>query len=97
VGHLKALEKLADRPGTVIYNLGTGRGYSVLEVVRAFERATGRPVPYRIVARRPGDLPVSYSDPSRAERELGWKAIYDLEQMCADAWRWQTLNPNGYE
>lgn len=95
-GHLRALEKLAGNPGSVIYNLGTGRGYSVLEVVQAFQRATGREIPYRIVARRPGDLPVSFSDPSKAQHELGWKAIHGLEEMCADAWRWQTLNPNGY-
>jgi UDP-glucose 4-epimerase len=97
VGHLRALERLGDRPGVVAYNLGTGRGYSVLEVIRAFERASGRPVPYRVVARRPGDVATSYADPGRAERELGWRAERGLDQMCADTWRWQSANPNGYE
>jgi len=96
-GHLQALQKLADQPGVVIYNLGTGRGYSVLEVVQAFSQACGKPIPYRIVGRRPGDLPVSYSDPSKAERELGWKAVRSLAEMCTDSWRWQSLNPNGYD
>jgi UDP-glucose 4-epimerase len=96
-GHLKALDKLADQPGVAVYNLGTGRGYSVLEVVQAFARACGKPIPYRLVARRPGDLPVSFADPSKAERELGWKALRGLDEMCADAWRWQSHNPNGYE
>jgi UDP-glucose 4-epimerase len=96
IGHLRALEGLTNKPGTVIYNLGTGQGYSVLDVVQAFARASGRPIPYKIVARRPGDLPISYSDPSKADRELGWKAIRRLDEMCADAWRWQSLNPNGY-
>lgn len=96
-GHLKALEKLAARPGKVIYNLGTGKGNSVLEVVQAFVKASGRPIPYKIVARRTGDLPVSYADPAKAERELGWKAERDLDEMCIDSWRWQSLNPNGYD
>jgi UDP-glucose 4-epimerase len=96
-GHLKALEGLARKPGIVTYNLGTGQGYSVLEVVRAFAQASGRPIPYQIVARRTGDLPISYSDPSKAEQELGWKAVRHLDDMCADAWRWQSLNPHGYE
>jgi len=96
-GHLQALQKLADQPGVVIYNLGTGRGYSVLEVVQAFSQACGKPIPYRIVGRRAGDLPVSYSDPSKAERELGWKAVRSLAEMCTDSWRWQSLNPNGYD
>jgi UDP-glucose 4-epimerase len=95
-GHLKALEKLASRPGTVIYNLGTGSGSSVLEVVAAFSRACGKPIPYQIIERRPGDLPVSYADPSKAERELNWKAGRSLDEMCADAWRWQNQNPDGY-
>lgn len=96
-GHLRALEKLANNPGYVIYNLGTGQGNTVLEVVRAFEKASGRPLPYKIVPRRAGDLPVSYADPSKAQRELGWKAERDLEEMCVDVWRWQSHNPNGYE
>ena len=97
VGHLKALEKLASKPGAVVYNLGTGRGNSVLEVVAAFERACGKPIPYRIVERRPGDLAVSYADPSKANRELGWSATRGIDEMCADVWRWQSANPNGYE
>ena len=77
-------------------NLGTGRGHSVLEVVKAFERASGRPVPYRIAPRRPGDVAQCWADPSRAEALLGWKAQRTLDEMCADAWRWQQGNPNGY-
>lgn len=95
-GHLKALEKLDSHPGNRAYNLGTGQGYSVLEVIRAFEKATGVSIPYRITSRRPGDLAVSYADPSRANEELDWQASYGLEAMCADAWRWQSQNPQGY-
>ncbi|WP_193166107.1 UDP-glucose 4-epimerase GalE [Microbulbifer hainanensis] len=98
-GHLAALEKLR-RDGTAdgcyTYNLGTGRGSSVLEIVRAFEQASGRPVPYSIVPRRPGDIAECYADPAEAERELGWKAEYGLERMVADTWRWQSQNPQGY-
>jgi UDP-glucose 4-epimerase len=97
IGHLKALEKLESNPGAVAYNLGTGRGNSVLEVVAAFERACGKPIPRQIVVRRPGDLPVSYADPSKANRELGWFAQRGIDEMCADVWRWQSGNPNGYE
>jgi len=97
VGHLRALEKLASKPGAVAYNLGTGRGNSVLEVVAAFERVCGKPIPYQIVARRPGDLAVSYADPSKANRNLGWSATRGIDEMCADVWRWQSANPNGYE
>lgn len=96
IGHLRALDKLADRPGALAYNLGTGRPYSVLEVVQTFERVTGQKVPYEIVGRRPGDLPTSYADPARANRELNWAATRNLEAMCTDAWRWQSLNPKGY-
>lgn len=96
-GHLKALEKLSSQPGVAIYNLGTGHGNSVLEVVQAFARASSRPIPYQITARRPGDLPVSFADPSKAERELGWKAELGLDEMCADSWRWQSQNPSGYD
>ncbi|NVZ08562.1 UDP-glucose 4-epimerase GalE [Allochromatium humboldtianum] len=95
-GHLAALHKLQESPGVVTYNLGAGRGYSVLEVIAAFERASGRPVPYDIVERRPGDIPCCYADPSLARDELGWSAEYDLERMVADAWRWQSQNPDGY-
>ena len=96
-GHVKALEKLAERPGVVVYNLGTGRGYSVLQMIRAFEKASGKKIPYRIVDRRPGDIAACYADPARAEKELSWKATRDIEAMCADSWRWQVNNPNGYE
>ncbi len=96
LGHLAALDRLSANPGVVAYNLGTGRGYSVLEVVAAFEQATNRRVPYRIVARRPGDVAVSYADPTRAQAELGWRAVRGLADMCADTWRWQSQNPNGY-
>jgi UDP-glucose 4-epimerase len=97
LGHLKAIEKLASHPGLVTYNLGTGRGFSVLEVLSAFEKACSKTIPYRIVPRRPGDVAVSYADPSKALRELGWQARLGLAEMCADAWRWQSNYPNGYE
>jgi UDP-glucose 4-epimerase len=96
VGHLKALERLAENPGLVIYNLGTGCGCSVLELVEAFARAAGRPVPYKIVERRPGDIAACYADPGKAHRELGWRAQRGIEEMCRDTWRWQSENPNGY-
>lgn len=94
-GHLAALAQL-DAPKLLTVNLGTGRGYSVLEVVRAFERASGRPVPYVIQPRRAGDVAACYADPSLAQALLGWKAEHDLDRMCADAWRWQQQNPQGY-
>ncbi|MYM90979.1 UDP-glucose 4-epimerase GalE [Rugamonas sp. FT82W] len=90
LGHLATLSKLATGAGIFTYNLGTGRGNSVLEMVRAFEAASGRPVPYQVVARRAGDIAACYADASLAERELGWKARRNVEQMCADSWRWQT-------
>lgn len=96
IGHLRALEKLETNPGLVIYNLGTGRGNTVFEVLHAFERTFGKPIPHEVVGRRPGDLPVSYADPSKAEKELNWKAVRSLDEMCADVWRWQSNNPNGY-
>ena len=95
-GHLRALEKLRSKPGLVTYNLGTGRGYSVLEAVAAFSRASGKPIPYRIAGRRSGDVAVSYADPSLARRDLGWKADKGLAEICTDAWRWQSNNPAGY-
>jgi len=95
-GHLAALRRVFDVPGFWTVNLGTGNGYSVLDMVRAFERASGRPVPYRIVDRRPGDIGSCYADPVQAERLLGWRAKLDIDAMCADAWRWQSGNPNGY-
>lgn len=97
IGHLKALEKLDTAPGLVTYNLGTGRGYSVLEMVKAFEEASGKEVPYEIVERRPGDIAECYADPGKAEKELGWTAKRDVLDMCRDAWKWQSNNPNGYE
>ncbi|NVD73951.1 UDP-glucose 4-epimerase GalE [Duganella sp. BJB488] len=90
LGHLATLSKLATGAGVFTYNLGTGRGNSVLEMVRAFEAASGRPVPYQVVARRAGDIAACYADASLAERELGWKARRNVEQMCTDSWRWQT-------
>ncbi|MDD3765831.1 MAG: UDP-glucose 4-epimerase GalE [Eubacteriales bacterium] len=95
-GHLKAIEKISKKSGMVIYNLGTGQGYSVLDMVKAFERASGRKVPYKIVKRRPGDIGMCYADPSKAEKELGFKAVHTIDDMCADTWRWQEGNPNGY-
>ena len=98
IGHLKAIEKIEREPdlGLKIYNLGTGKGYSVLQIVKAFEKASGRKVPYRICARRPGDIAECWADPSLAAKELGWKAERGIEEMCADAWRWQSRNPYGY-
>ncbi len=95
-GHVAALRRLLAGDRAITVNLGTGRGSSVLELVRAFERASGRPVPYDIVPRRPGDVASCYADPSLAERLLGWRATRDLDAMCADTWRWQTANPNGF-
>lgn len=96
-GHLKALELIERQAGVFVHNLGTGRGYSVLEVVAAFERAIGRAIPWRVAPPRPGDAATSYADPSRAERELGWSAERDLDDMAGDSWRWQSQNPNGYQ
>ena len=95
-GHVKALKALERNCGVEIYNLGTGRGYSVLEVVNAFMKATGVNIPYSIKPRRPGDIDSYYSDPSKAKRELGWEAELGIEEMCADAWRWQKNNPKGF-
>ena len=95
-GHIQALKVLDQNPGLVTYNLGTGTGYSVLEVLRSFEVASGRSIPYTIVERRPGDVAASYADPSLAESALKWKAQRDIDQMCADVWRWQSLNPQGF-
>ena len=96
-GHLKALEKLKTDSGLVTYNLGTGIGYSVLDMVKAFSEASGREIPYKITARRPGDIATCYSDPSKANDELGWKAEKGIKEMCEDSWRWQSQNPKGYE
>ncbi|MFK7731567.1 MAG: UDP-glucose 4-epimerase GalE [Pseudomonadales bacterium] len=96
-GHLKALERLQAQPGVVTYNLGTGNGYSVLDMVKAFEKETGKPVAYEIVARRPGDIATCYADSSLAKNELGWQATRNVEDMVRDAWKWQSQNPNGYQ
>ncbi len=96
LGHLAALNHLARAQGLLTLNLGTGRGCSVLEMVAAFEKACGKPVPYRVVDRRPGDVAQSFADPSEAARTLGWSTRWNLDDMCRDAWRWQSMNPHGY-
>ncbi len=95
-GHVAALRRLLDAPGSFTVNLGTGSGHSVLALVAAYAQASGRPIPYDIVARRPGDVAACYADPALAHQLLGWQAQHDLDRMCADSWRWQTLNPNGF-
>ncbi len=95
-GHILALKKLEEKPGVVTYNLGTGKGYSVLEMVHAFEKAAGKPLPYVIAPRRAGDVETCFSSPEKAKIELGFIAKYSLEDMCCDSWNWQTKNPNGY-
>ena len=95
-GHVKAIERFAKKDGVFICNLGTGHGYSVLDVIHAFEKACGKELPYVIRERRPGDIATCYSSPAKAEKELGWTAEYDLEDMCRDSWNWQQKNPNGY-
>jgi UDP-glucose 4-epimerase len=97
LGHIKALQKLKTNPGLVTYNLGTGKGYSVIEMVKAFEKACGHSIAYKIVDRRAGDIAECYADPSFALQEINWKVERDLEQMMKDSWRWQKNNPNGYE
>ncbi len=96
-GHLKALDRFHAKPGVEIYNLGTNRGYSVLELVSAFEKASGQVIPYQIVERRPGDIAISYADASKANRYLNWQCEKSIEDACADTWRWQSNNPNGFE
>jgi UDP-glucose 4-epimerase len=96
-GHVAALRRLFDHPGSFTVNLGTGRGHSVLEVVAAYAQASGRDVPYAVVPRRPGDVAAVYADPARAQALLGWRAELDLARMCADSWRWQSMNPQGFE
>jgi UDP-glucose 4-epimerase len=96
-GHAAALRRLFDQPGSLTVNLGTGRGYSVLDVVRAYAAASGREVPYRVVPRRPGDVAACYADPALAAQALGWRARHELDRMCADSWRWQSMNPNGFQ
>lgn len=96
IGHVKALRKIEENAGLKIYNLGTGTGYSVLDIVHNFEDATGVPVPYSIKPRRPGDIDIYYASPKKARAELGWEAQYGVKEMCEDSWRWQKMNPNGY-
>ncbi|MCI8334260.1 MAG: UDP-glucose 4-epimerase GalE [Lachnospiraceae bacterium] len=96
-GHVAAIKKLEEKKGVLIYNLGTGKGYSVLDVVHAFEKACGKEIPYTIKPRRPGDIATCYADPAKAKAELGWEAQYGIEEMCADSWKWQSMNPKGYE
>ncbi|MBP5281322.1 MAG: UDP-glucose 4-epimerase GalE [Lachnospiraceae bacterium] len=97
IGHVKALKKIEEKAGLKIYNLGTGTGYSVLDIVKNFEAATGVKVPYVIGPRRPGDIATCYADASLAKKELGWEAQYGIKEMCEDSWRWQKMNPNGYD
>ena len=96
-GHVKALKKIEEKAGLKVYNLGTGMGYSVLDIVNNFEEATGVKIPYVIKDRRPGDIATCYSSAEKAEKELGWKAEFGIKEMCADSWRWQSNNPNGYD
>lgn len=97
LGHLKALEKLATKPGLVTYNLGTGQGYSVLDMVKAFEKACGKSIAYQIAPRRPGDIAACYANPDHAKTDLGWQATHSLEDMANSSWHWQSTNPNGYK
>lgn len=96
-GHVKALRKIEENAGVCVYNLGTGNGYSVLDMVHAFGKACGHDIPYKILDRRPGDIATCYADPAKAKAELGWEALRGLDEMCEDSWRWQFNNPNGYE
>ena len=96
LGHIKAVEKVLGTKGCYTYNLGTGNGYSVLEVLKAFEKACGHPIKYVIAPRRPGDIATCFSDPSKAKEELGWEATRNIDEMCEDSWRWQSMNPNGF-
>lgn len=96
VGHLKALKKIEEKPGLKVYNLGTGKGYSVLDVVNAFSKACGKKIPYTITKRRPGDIAKCFADPSLAKSELGWEAKFGIDEMCRDSWKWQKMNPDGY-
>jgi UDP-glucose 4-epimerase len=96
-GHVKALEKLKEKKGLLVYNLGTGKGYSVFQMVKSFEKVCGKELKYEILPRRPGDIGICYADPEKARKELHWEAVRSLEQMCEDSWRWQKNNPNGYE
>ena len=97
IGHVKALKKIEENAGVCVYNLGTGNGYSVLDMVKAFGKACGNPIKYEIKPRRAGDIATCYADAAKAKAELGWEATRDLDEMCEDSWRWQSSNPNGYE
>jgi UDP-glucose 4-epimerase len=97
IEHVKTLEKIINTIGVETYNLGTGRGYSVLEFISAFEKVTAIKISYKIVGRCSGDVAICYADPTKAKEELGWVATRGIEEMCRDAWRWQSNNPNGYE
>ena len=97
LGHVAALKKLETNCGLFVCNLGTGKGYSVLDVLHAYEKACGKMLPYAIEARRPGDIAACYADPAKAKNELGWEAKYGIEDMCASSWKWQSMNPNGYK
>ena len=96
VGHVKAIDKIKENPGVKIYNLGTGNGYSVLDIVKAYSKACGHDIPYEIKPRRAGDIATCYADATLAKNELGWEARYGIDEMCADSWKWQSMNPNGY-
>ncbi len=96
-GHISALSKLESAPGLITYNLGTGKGYSVLEIVTAFEKASGKTIPYKFVSRRPGDIACCFADPSKAIKELDWSAEYGIDEMCKDTWLWQSENPKGFK
>ena len=96
IGHVKAIEHCSDKEGVHIYNLGTGNGYSVLDIVKAFSKACGKEIPYQIDPRRPGDIAECYADPAKAKAELGWEAKRGIDEMCADSWRWQSTHPDGF-
>lgn len=96
-GHVKAIKKLEEKGGLSVYNLGTGTGYSVLDMVKAFAKASGKEIPYEIKPRREGDIATCYANPAKAKAELGWEAVHGLEEMCEDSWRWQSMNPDGYK
>ena len=95
-GHVKALQALEDKPQVLTVNLGTGNGYSVLDMIKAFEKVSGKDIPFQIVDRRPGDIAACYADPAYAKKKLDWKAECELDEMCEDTWRWQSMNPDGY-
>lgn len=97
IGHVDAIAKLQEKKGYLVYNLGTGNGYSVLDMIKAFEKVSGKTIPYKVRERRPGDIAVSYADATKAKKELGWEAKRDLLEMCEDSYRWQSNNPKGYE